>query len=263
MKNTLKISLVEFDMEWENPKANFNFLDTLIDNHQSDLVLLPEMFSTGFTMNPAEMAEEVEGESYQWMKSKAIEGNCAVVGSVPTVENGKYYNRMYFVTPDKTVIYNKKHLFGYGKETEVYSSGENQVSVKYLGWKFRLIVCYDLRFPVWCRNTNEYDALICPASWPAVRVEPWKALLKARAIENLAYTLGINRSGTDGYNLEYNGNSKVFDPLGEELNLESKKAFLFKTEISKDTVQKTRKKYRFLEDQDGFEIKNSKGNLEF
>lgn len=252
MKNILKISLVEFDMEWENPKANLDFLDQLLDNHQSDVVLLPEMFTTGFSMNPSEMAEVPMGETYQWMKSKAIEGNCAIVGSIPTVENSKYYNRLYFVTPDKTEIYDKKHLFGYGKETEVYSSGDKIVTAEYLGWKFRLTICYDLRFPVWLRNTDDYDALICPASWPTVRIEQWKAMLKSRAIENLAYTIGINRLGTDGYKLEYNGNSKVYNPIGEELNLESKQPFLFQTEISKETVDSFRDKYKFLDDRDSF-----------
>ena len=254
MKETLKISLVEFDIEWENPVANRDFIEKLLENHKSDLVILPEMFPTGFSMNASKIAEEPLGETYQWMKYRAEQGNFAICGSLPTIENGKFYNRMYFVTPTESFFYDKKHLFGYGKETEAYSPGNQIVSVEYLGWKFRLIVCYDLRFPVWIRNNDDYDALICVANWPAVRIESWKALLKARAIENMAYSIGVNRIGTDEYDLTYNGNSKVYDPIGEELNLKSPKKCLLETEISWNTVQKYRKKFGFLNDRDAFEL---------
>lgn len=254
MKETLKISLAEYNIEWEDPQANLEFLDELLENHQSDLVVLPEMFTTGFSMNPGKIAEKPFGKSYEWMKSKAVGGNCAVCGSISTKENNKFYNRFYFVTPDETVIYDKKHLFGYGKETSVYSPGNQIVNAGFFGWKFRLITCYDLRFPVWCRNSDDYDALICVANWPAVRVEPWKALLKARAIENMAYTIGVNRTGIDDYDLKYNGNSKVFDSIGEELKLKSKKNHLLQTEISLKKLQKARDNFGFLNDRDSFEI---------
>lgn len=255
MKKSLKISLVEFDINWEKPKANIEFLNRCLENHKSDIVLLPEMFTTGFSMNPMELAEKPFGETYHWMKSKAIEGNCAIVGSIPVKENLKYYNRMYFVSPEKTFVYDKKHLFGYGRETEVYSSGNEIVTAEYLGWKFRLTICYDLRFPVWLRNTDDYDVVICPASWPQVRIEQWKAMLKSRAIENLAYSIGINRIGIDGYNLEYNGESKVFNPIGEEQTLTLVNENLLQTEITSDTVYKIREKYKFLDDRDGFAFK--------
>src|SRR5690606_13357057 len=177
-----------------------------------------------------------------------------VSGSISTKENGKYYNRHYFVTPEETTIYDKKHLFSYGKESEAYSPGNEIVSVEFRGWKFRLITCYDLRFPVWCRTSDDYDALICVANWPSVRVEPWKALLKARAIENMAYSIGVNRIGTDDYDLEYNGNSKVFDPIGTELKLKTQNKFLFQTEISLDTVKKYRQNFGFLNDRDAFRL---------
>lgn len=254
IKNNLKVTLVEFDMAWENPQVNLEFLNKALENHNSDLVLLPEMFPTGFSMNPAKVAEEAFGESYQWMKSKAIENNCAIVGSIPTRENEKFYNRLYFVTPTEATVYDKKHLFGYGKETEVYSAGSEIVNANYLGWKFRLTICYDLRFPVWCRNTDDYDVLLCPASWPAVRMQPWKALLKARAIENMAYAIGINRLGTDGYNLEYNGNSKVYNPIGDEVSTQIVSPSILQTEISKDEILKYREKYRFLDDRDDFQF---------
>lgn len=252
MKETLKISLAEFDIEWENPQANLEFLDSLLENHASDLVVLPEMFTTGFSMNAGSIAEKPFGESFEWMRSKAEEGNCAVCGSISTKENGKFYNRHYFVTPGKSVFYDKKHLFGYGKEPEAYSPGNEIVSVGYLGWKFRLTTCYDLRFPVWCRNSDDYDALICVANWPAVRTEPWKALLKARAIENMAYTIGVNRIGIDDYDLKYNGNSKVFDAIGEEIKLKPERKFLHQAELSAESLLNYRKNYGFLNDRDKF-----------
>lgn len=254
MKETLKVSLAEFDIEWENPKRNLEFLDELLENHGSELVVLPEMFTTGFSMNAGRIAEKPYGGTYEWMKAKAEEGSCAVCGSVPTLENGRFYNRLYFVTPGDDFIYDKKHLFGYGKETSVYSPGNKIVSAEFSGWKFRLTTCYDLRFPVWCRNSDDYDVLVCVASWPAARAGAWKALLKARAIENMAYTVGVNRTGTDGYDLEYDGNSKIFDAIGEETGRETKNKFLHQAEISKSKLQEYRKKYGFLNDRDEFRI---------
>ncbi len=254
MKELLKISLAEFDIEWENPQANIEYLDDLLENHRSDLVILPEMFTTGFSMNAKQIAEKPFGKTFDWMKSTAEKGNCAVCGSISTKDNGKYFNRFYFVTPTETFIYDKKHLFGYGKEPEAYTSGNEIVTVEFRGWKFRLITCYDLRFPVWCRNTDDYDALICVANWPEVRIEPWKALLKARAIENMAYTIGVNRTGIDEYDLRYNGNSKVFDPIGKELKTKIHNDHLLQTEISLETVKEYRKNFGFLNDRDGFQL---------
>lgn len=254
MKESLSVTLVQFDIEWENTQANLEFLNDQLTNLEADLIVLPEMFSTGFSMNPSRIAELPFGETYQWMKAKSIELNCAISGSVSTKENNKFYNRHYFVTPEKDFIYDKKHLFGYGKETEVYNAGNEIINAEYLDWKFRLITCYDLRFPVWCRNTDQYDVLICVANWPAVRVESWKSLLKARAIENMAYVIGVNRVGTDGYNLVYNGNSKIFDVLGNELTLNSTNKYIHQTIISKDELTQNRTKYRFLEDMDTFKL---------
>lgn len=257
MKEVLNISLAEYDIEWENPQINLEFLDELLDNHNSDLIILPEMFSTGFSMNSPTVSEPPFGKTYEWMKSIAQRDNCAICGTIATQDKGGFFNRFYFVTPQETTFYDKKHLFGYGKETEAYAPGNQIVNVEFRGWKFRLIVCYDLRFPVWCRNTDDYDALICPANWPSVRVEPWKALLKARAIENMAYTIGVNRTGTDDYDLKYDGNSKVFDPVGTEQKLISKNNFLLQTQISLATIKKYREHFRFLEDRDEFKLKSN------
>lgn len=256
MKETLKICLAEFDIEWENPQANREFLSELLTGIQTDIIILPEMFSTGFSMNVQKIAESPFGPTYRWMRNLSKKLSCAVCGSISTEENGKYYNRFYFVTPEETHVYDKKHLFGYGRETEAYSAGNEIVSFDYSGWKIRPVVCYDLRFPVWCRNTDDYDLLICVASWPAVRAEPWKALLKARAIENMAYVAGVNRIGTDDYDLKYNGNSKVFDAVGDELKLKTEKKFLLHTEISARSLEKYRQNFRFLDDRDDFEIKS-------
>lgn len=256
MNEILHISLVEFDIEWENPQANKEFLSSLFNGLKTDLIILPEMFSTGFSMNVNEIAEPPFGETFQWMKSISTEINVAICGSISTQENNKFYNRFYFVTPTETFTYDKKHLFGYGKETEAYSAGNEIVSFEHLGWKIRPIVCYDLRFPVWCRNSDDYDILICPANWPAVRVEPWKALLRARAIENMAYTIGVNRIGIDDYDLKYNGNSKVFDAIGEEMKLNSKRKFIHQTELSATSLKNYRENFGFLNDRDRFQISN-------
>lgn len=254
MKEKLKISLVEFDIDWENSKVNRDFLDELLEGHNSDLIVLPEMFTTGFSMNPEIIAEEAFGKTYKWMKSMAEKEEIAICGSVSTKENGEFLNRFYFVTPEKDWYYDKKHLFGYGKETGAYSSGNKIITAEYLGWKFRLIVCYDLRFPVWTRNTDDYDVLLCPANWPAVRNEQWKALLKARAIENMAYCVGVNRIGVDDYDLEYTGNSKIFDVIGVEMKLKKYRQYLLQTEISYESLNKYRESYGFLNDRDDFQF---------
>lgn len=254
MTEKLKISLAEFDISWENRGVNIDFLEELLEGHHSDLIVLPEMFTTGFSMNPKLIAEEARGKTYKWMKSMAEKEGIAICGSVSTREAGKFYNRFYFVTPEQDWYYDKKHLFGYGKETGEYSPGNRIVTAEFKGWKFRLIVCYDLRFPVWARNTDDYDVLLCPANWPAVRNEQWKALLKARAIENMAYCVGVNRIGTDDYDLEYNGNSKVFDAIGTELKLRRSRKYLLQTELSYESTMKYRQNYGFLNDRDSFSL---------
>lgn len=250
MKNKLKIRLIELDILWEDPAKNLQQLDQLLYKNTADVVVLPEMFATGFSMNPDQIAEPPFGATYQWMKKQAEIGQCAIVGSVSTQENHHFYNRMYFVTPNAVFVYDKKHLFGYGKETKVYTAGKEIVTAEYLGWKFRLSICYDLRFPVWLRNSEDYDVLLCPANWPKVREEQWITLLKARAIENMAYCVGVNRTGVDGYGLIYDGQSKVFDPIG--LDLTESQNHLSQIEISKEILMNYREKFGFLSDRDAF-----------
>lgn len=254
MKKELKISLAEFDMVWENPTANREILDKILKDIETDLIILPEMFSTGFTMNPTENAEPSFGETYKWMSAISEKNNVAVCGSISTAENDKYVNRLYFVTPEETFIYDKKHLFGYGKETTVYTPGNRIETAYYKGWKFRLSICYDLRFPAWLRNTDEYDVLLCPASWPVARDLQWQTLLRARAIENMAYVIGVNRTGTDGYDLDYVGNSKVFDAVGLDIPLNKSETGLLQTTITKESIKNYRTQYRFLNDRDDFKL---------
>ena len=251
----LKISLIQYDVIWEDAKANHDYLDNLLESHETDLILLPEMFASGFSMTVNKIGEKPFGPSFEWMQKKAKELNCAVAGSISTLENDKYFNRFYFVTPTSSIfIYDKKHLFSYGKEATVYSAGDKIVTIDYKGWQIRPIVCYDLRFPVWIRNTEEnpYDLLLCNASWPKARREAWISLLKARAIENMAYVAGVNRTGVDGYNLEYKGDSHLFDTLGEDLEMINSHPEILQFEIDKEKQDKTRQHFNFLNDRDSF-----------
>ncbi|WP_068596891.1 nitrilase-related carbon-nitrogen hydrolase [Vaginella massiliensis] len=252
-ESLLRISLIQFDVIWEDREANFAYMDQLLKHHRSDLILLPEMFASGFSMNVEKIAEKPFGPSFEWMQTKAKELNSAIAGSISTKEADLYFNRFYFVTPEGAIyIYDKKHLFGYGKEADVYSAGDRIVSIYYKGWKIRPIVCYDLRFPVWCRNTDEYDLLLCNASWPQARRHAWMTLLQARAMENMAFVAGVNRIGTDGYDLVYQGDSKMFDELGQEMENLSQHAEILSFELDRDKMWRTRKHFGFLNDRDDF-----------
>ena len=254
-QNKLKISLIQYDLIWEDAKKNHQYLDELLKNHQTDIILLPEMFASGFSMNVEHVGEAPFGESFKWMQEKSKELNAAIAGSVSTKENGIYLNRFYFVCPKGSIyIYDKKHLFSYGKEATVYSAGDKIVTIDYKGWQIRPIVCYDLRFPVWIRNTKEhpYDLLLCNANWPKARRNAWVSLLKARAIENMAFVAGVNRIGVDGYKLEYSGDSHLFDTLGEDLKVINNHSEILQFEIDKENQNKEREHFNFLEDRDDF-----------
>ncbi len=254
-KTHLKISLIQYPVIWEDAVANHRYLDTLLHQHQTDLIVLPEMFASGFSMDVEKIGEPPFGPTFQWMAKKAKELNAAVAGSVSTYERNRYFNRFYFITPGQAVfIYDKKHLFSYGKEATVYSAGDQLSTIYFKGWKIRPIVCYDLRFPVWCRNTDQYDLLLCNASWPKARRDAWMTLLKARAIENMSFVAGVNRTGEDGYNLIYQGDSKMHNTLGEELVQINDHEEILQFEINKEEQDKTRKHFNFLNDQDEFTL---------
>ncbi len=255
----LKVTLIQTSLFWENPNANREHFRTLIDgiSETTDLIVLPEMFTTGFSMNAREFAEPVEGPTLLWMKNIAAEKDTAITGSLMVQEEGKFYNRLYFVFPDGSYgMYDKRHAFTLAGEQKVYTVGNEKLVVEYKGWKICPLICYDLRFPVWSRNTEGYDVLIYIANWPSKRVNAWDALLKARAIENMAYCVGLNRIGTDGNGHPYIGHSMVYDVLGEKLlNNGWENDFVVTLALDKAHIQDQRDQLQFLNDRDKFTLK--------
>jgi omega-amidase len=254
----MKIALIQSDLYWEDASKNRNSFESKINQIGStvNLVVLPEMFSTGFTMNAQAVAETMQGETVLWLKTLAKQKNFAITGSLIIVENEKYYNRMVFVFPSGEIkYYNKRHLFSLAGEDKFYTNGNEKVIVEYLDWKICLQVCYDLRFPVFARNIENYDLLLYVANWPKVRTNAWDALLKARAIENLSYAVGVNRVGLDANNYEHTGHSQVVDFLGNYILEPQETEAVFIVELDKNEMLETRKKLDFLSDKDVFEIK--------
>jgi len=254
----MKIALIQSDLYWEDVSKNRKSFESKINqiNSSVNLVVLPEMFSTGFTMNAPEVAETMEGETVLWLQSLAKQKNFAITGSLIILENEKYYNRMLFVFPSgKIEYYDKRHLFSLAGEDQFYTSGKEKVIVEYLDWKICLQVCYDLRFPVFARNVENYDLLLYVANWPKVRTNAWDALLKARAIENLSYVAGVNRVGLDVNDYEHVGHSQVIDFLGNFILEPQETESVFIVELDKKAMIETRKKLDFLNDKDIFEIK--------
>lgn len=251
----LKITIIQPNIIWENPKANIERYSNWIDKiDESDIIVLPEMFTTGFSMQPEKFNESMDGESVLWMKKTAKDKNAVITGTLIIEENKKFYNRCLWVFPDgKIEKYDKRHLFTMGQETQHYSAGDKKLVVEYKGWKFCPLICYDLRFPVWARNQENYDVIIYMANWPSTRHHVWKNLLISRAIENQAYCFGINRIGSDGSGLNYMGDSACISPkgfaefLGKE---ESVKTF----KISYSDLHNFRKNFPLLEDRDQFQI---------
>ena len=219
----LKINIVQADLIWEQPDKNLDNFDKKLSDYKGkqDLVCLPEMFNTGFTMNGKDFAEEPGGKAFQWLKHKAGELQCVITGTFLCKENDQLYNRLVWMRPDGSFeTYNKRHLFRFGNEHLYFVPGTSKLIVEIKGWRVCPLVCYDLRFPVWAKNTYsdskfEYDFLFYLANWPERRNHHWLALLKARAIENLSYVAGVNRIGTDGIGTTHSGNSVVFSPKGE------------------------------------------------
>jgi omega-amidase len=222
----LKITLVQTDLHWENPAENLKMFDEKISNikENTHLIVLPEMFTTGFAIDRKHIAEEQGGIGLQWMLKKAKEKNCTITGSIAVKENKNLFNRLYWVAPGGTYqTYDKRHLFRMAGENNHFSTGTKKLICELNGWKICPLICYDLRFPVWSRNkwddnyNAEYDVLLYVANWPKIRNFPWESLLVARAIENQCYTVGLNRIGLDGNNIPHCGNSVVLNPRGEQL----------------------------------------------
>lgn len=253
----MKIAILQSDLIWENPKANRVYFEEKINtiSEKINLIVLPEMFSTGFTMNPAAVAETMQGETVLWMQSLAKAKNTAITGSVVIEESNHFYNRMLFVFPSGAIqFYDKKHLFTLAGEDKVYTAGNQKLIVDYLGWKICPMVCYDLRFPVFSRNVEDYDLLLYVASWPEKRINAWNALLKARAIENMSYTIGVNRIGTDANGHQYPGHSQLLDCLGDYLVAPTESENVFIVELDKEKQLATRQKLGFLNDRDSFQL---------
>lgn len=254
----LKITLIQTELIWENPKANRKKFSRKIEGikEKSDLILLPEMFPTGFSMNAEELAEETDGASLSWMRKHSKSKNAAIAGSVIVKDHGKYYNRLYFVLPNGDYkIYDKRHLFTLAHEEKTYSPGKKKLIINYKGWKISPLICYDLRFPVWARNVEDYDLLFYIANWPDKRIPAWDALLKARSVENICYTAGLNRLGTDKNGNDYNGHSAIYDPLGQKLPTQNWEKELTQTiTLNKSHLKESRKRFQFLNDQDSFTI---------
>lgn len=248
----MKISIIQTDIKWADPQANITAADAAVDSAPgSDLYILPEMFSTGFCTRPEGVAEPSDGGTLAWMKRKAVATGAALAGSVAVCEDGKYYNRFYFVKPDGSVTkYDKKHLFTYGGEHEHFTAGSERVVVEWKGVRILLEICYDLRFPIWSRNRGDYDMIIYVASWPTPRVEAWKSLLTARAIENQCYVVGVNRVGADPSN-DYCGGSRVIDPYGHILaQCADGKVEVVSAEIDMNMLEAFRGKFPVLDDAD-------------
>jgi omega-amidase len=255
----LYISAIQCELHWENIIQNLQSIECLLKTvpENVDVVVLPEMFTTGFSMNAKQFAVSMNGEEVARIKGWAKTYNKAIVGSLIVQENGNYYNRLLWVNPDgETFKYDKKHLFTYASEDETYTGGHEKLIVNYKGWDIACFICYDLRFPVWSRNVNkEYDAAIYVANWPEKRVEAWKSLLVARAIENQAYVIGVNRVGQDGKGILYSGGSAIIDCMGEyvEVSKESQMQLL-NARLSAEKLNDYRTSFPVSTDADEFKL---------
>ncbi|TMM59258.1 nitrilase family protein [Maribacter algarum] len=254
MAKELKVALIQSSLIWENPEQNRTNFSKKISSISSDvdLIILPEMFTTGFTMNPENLGKEQGPLTLEWMQKISREKKAALTGSLPFYENGSYTNRLFFVKSDGNYHhYDKRHTFTLAGEDKVYKAGSERLIVEYRGFRICPMVCYDLRFPVWARNTENYDVLIYAANWPKPRIAAWDTLLKARAIENMTYCIGVNRIGIDESGHEYPGHSAVYDCLGKQEAFSEKEEVVY-TVLSKEHITSTRNQLKFLEDRDTF-----------
>jgi omega-amidase len=254
----MRISLIQPDLSWENKIRNFAVLDEMIAPlyNKTDLVILPEMFTTGFLVNPEPLAEPPEAETFEWMKNISGNGNFALCGSYIVTDKGKYFNRMFFVTPaNEYWYYDKRHLFTFAGENRYFTAGEKRIIFSFMDFRISLFVCYDLRFPVWSRSRNDCDLMIYSANWPRSRRDAWNILLKARAIENQCYVAGVNRVGVDGEGVEYCGDSVIVDPSGSVMESGGFDEITSVTAgIDLNMLSDFRKKFPFSGDADSFVI---------
>jgi predicted amidohydrolase len=260
--STLSITTIQSNLIWEDKPANLRLLEQKINSmeEKTEIIVLPEMFNTGFSMKPELLAETMEGESVEWMKRISRENGIILTGSLMIEEAGKYFNRLVWMLPNGQYgHYDKRHLFAFGEEDKHFSPGNKRLIASVKGWKINLLVCYDLRFPVWARQQvndkgAEYDVLIYVANWPERRSHAWKTLLCARAIENQCYVVGVNRVGSDANNIYYSGNSLVIDPLGQVLYHMADEEDVNTIILQKDLLDEVRTKFPFWKDADEFNI---------
>ncbi len=258
MTSNLKISLIQLPLFWENALKNRAYIEKHLNSldKNSNIVLLPEMFNSGFTMNARKVSETMTGPSILWMKSWAEKLNTILGGSLAIKEGENFYNRFVIVSSEGVIArYDKRHTFTLAEENKSYTSGNDLGLFKYQGWKICLRICYDLRFPVWSRNTTDYDLLIFVANWPVDRISAWDTLLRARAIENMCYVVGVNRTGKDFNGLNYPGHSSIYDPMGELITPENFiKEGVVEAILDYSELEGCRKQFRFLEDRDNFDL---------
>jgi len=260
--SALLITTIQTNLHWEDKTANLQMLEEKISSIsiKTEVVVLPEMFSTGFSMKPEELAETMEGETVQWMKRTAAAKKIVLTGSLIIKEGNNYYNRLIWMLPNGQYgVYDKRHRFAFAGEDNHYTAGTKRLIASVKGWKINLQVCYDLRFPVWARQQSqpegpEYDVLIYVANWPERRSLAWKTLLQARAIENQCYVIGVNRVGNDGNNIYHSGDSMIIDPMGEVLYTKKDEEDVFTIQLEKKQLDNIREKLPFLKDADGFMI---------
>lgn len=261
MSDTLKVTLIQTAIHWEDVDANLQLFSGKIASikEETDLILLPEMFSTGFSMNAAHLAEDMNGAAVQWMKKIAADKNCVLTGSIIAKEGNRFYNRLIWMRPDGSFEqYDKRHMFRLADEGHTYSPGRRKIVTEIKGWKILPLVCYDLRFPVWSRRTKQedFDLLLYVANWPERRGHAWRQLLIARAIENQSYVAGLNRIGNDGNDIYHSGDSAVIDFKGEHLSKTKPRQESIETiTLSKPPLNEFRKAFAFIEDADQFTIK--------
>ncbi|HTN38034.1 MAG TPA: nitrilase family protein [Arachidicoccus sp.] len=261
--SSITISTIQTNIFWKNKEANLKMLEEKILSitEPTEIVVLPEMFSTGFTSEPVKLAEPMEGATVNWMRELAAKKNIILTGSIVIQEEEDFYNRLIWMLPNGDIgTYDKRHLFAYGGEAAKYNPGNKRLIASVKGWRINLQICYDLRFPVWARqqiqaSQPEYDILINVANWPEKRHGTWTTLLKARAIENMAYVVGVNRVGVDGNKIAYRGDSVILDPLGNPLYEGGDQEDINTITLKKDNLQQIRDQYPFLGDADTFLIK--------
>jgi len=254
----MKIAIIQPDTVWEDKKANFSNIEKMISGYpvSADLVVLPEMFSTGFSLNADILSEEEKGETFLWMKRTASNGNFSICGSFIKKSNEKYFNQFTIIEPEGYYeFYNKRHLFSLVNENRIFTPGNERKIFQLAGMRFLALICYDLRFPVWSRNRNDFEAIICIASWPDVRREAWQTLLKARAIENQCYVIGVNRTGVDNEGFKYAGDSVILNPAGKILaKVNDYEQGIATAEITTEELTRFREKFPFWKDADDFSI---------